>query len=106
MQAAKDMESIRKARGLTPRAFEQLQTEKDAKVMLRRFLVKDLGSKIPPPLKPELPSKAERKFPPEVPELPDKFKKLLPKPKIPKRPGLGGVGWLLLAAAIIWGRDD
>lgn len=104
LQAAKDMERIPSARGLTPRAFEQLQTEKDAKIMFRRFLVKDLDSKIPPPLKQLL--KAERKFPPKLPKLPEEIEKILPRPKIPKRPGLGGVGWLLLAAVILWGRDD
>lgn len=112
LDAAKDMTVIKSARGLTPRAFEQLQTEADAKTMLRRFFVKDLDSKIPPLQKTakaaadivdKLKPRSKRRFPPELPDLPDPDK--IPRPRIPKRPGLGGLGWLLLAIVVLSGRD-
>lgn len=113
LEAAKDMETIRSARNLTPRPFEQRQVDADAAKMVRRFLVKDLNSKLPPlektqdtaavvveKLKQEK-AKGRKRVPPvpKAPKLPDELKKILPKPKIPRVPQVNW-GFLILLAAI------
>jgi len=92
-EAAQDM--VRLAPTLTPQNFTERQTEVDAKVMLRRFLVGDLKSKIPPKLKPPatvlptvvvpspLPKLPGKKKPPPV-KLPKIDPGKLPRPRLPK----------------------
>lgn len=116
LDAAKDMETIRSARNLTPRPFEQRQVDADAAKMVRRFLVKDLNSKLPPLEKTQdtaavvveklkqakktrvLKQAAKTIVPPKLfkPKIPvDK----IPKPIIPRVPQVNW-GFLILLAAI------
>jgi len=109
LEAAKDMETIPKARNLTPRPFEQRQVDADAAKMVRRFFVKDLESKLPPLEKTKdtaavvvekLRQAKDRKRVPPVPP----FKPKIPVDKIPKPivPRLPKPNWgLLLLLALV-----
>ena len=120
LEAAKDMETIRSARGLTPRPFEQRQVDADAAKMVRRFLVKNLDGKIPALEKTkdtasvvvekmkQAKARGRKRVPPVPkipPELPEKFKKILPRPKIPRTPKVNW-GFILLLAAIAYGGES
>ena len=111
-EAAADL--VRLAPKASPQNFTDAQTKLDASVMFRRFIVKDLGSKIPPRLKKQdtvLKSPAEqaatRIKPLPKPELPKKIPPgLVPTPPVPRLPRIGGLGWLLLAAVVLSRGDD
>ena len=116
-KAVQDMDRL--ASHLPPADFRDDQTEKVAKVMLRRFFVKDLGSKIPPPIKRETPKRPDltqarkpekrypkipKKLPVPIPDLPEPGK-LIPKhPRLPS--GKKAFGWLLLFALLVAGKEN
>jgi hypothetical protein len=112
-EAAGDL--VRLAKNSTPQSFTDAQSKADAMTMFRRFIVKDLASKIPPRLRTK---KDPTVLPKVVVTAPDAAKiKPFPKPKlpkvdpglIPKRPRLPkfeGLGLLLLGLILLSEDDD
>jgi len=102
LEAAKDMETIPKARNLTPRDFDQRQVDADAAKMVRRFLVKDLTSKLPPLETDSAKVTAQERGRKRVPPVPP-FKPKIPVDKIPKPivPRLPKANWGLLALLVL-----
>ena len=118
LDAAKDMETIRSARKLTPRPFEQRQVDADANKMVRRFMVQNLTGKIPPlektkdtaavvveKIKQAKKRVREPPVPQIPPKIPEKVKKILPRPKIPSTPKVNWAFLLLLAAIAYSGES-
>lgn len=114
LEAAKDMETIPKARNLTPRPFEQRQVDADAKKMVRRFLVENLDGKIPPLEKTQdtaaavvekLKAKGRKRVPPVPPFKPKIPVDKIPKPIIPRGPKVNWAFLLLLAAIAMSGES-
>jgi len=115
LEAAKDMETIRSARKLTPRPFEQRQVDADAKKMVRRFMVKDLDSKLPPLEKTQdtaavvveklKQAKGRKRVPPVPPFKPKIPVDKIPKPIVPRLPKANWGLLLLLALVVMSGKD-
>lgn len=115
MEAAKNMERL--GPKLTPRPFEQRQVDADATKMVRRFLTKNLDSKIPPLEKTQDAAavvvekikraevQARKRVPPVPPFKPKIPVDRIPKPIVPRRPKVNWGLLLLLAAVAMSGES-